>query len=313
VRLSHDPGKTHASFDDPNLVSRAGLVPVMALAGRAGLAALVREHVSAGGPCGVNADLKVLCLVAGMTAGADSFDDMDVLRHGAMQDLFGGVRAPSTLGSFLRSLTWGNVRQLDAVARRFLAALAAGTPLLPGSDVLAFIDMDSMQKRVYGHAKQGAGFGHTKIQGKALLVRGLNALAAVISTPLATPVVAATRLRGGSANSARGAASLAAEAISAARQAGCTGQLLFRIDSAYYSAAVLGAIRAGGRSSRSPCRCTARSVPRSPRSPSAPGRRSPTRGRSGMRTRAGSSPMPRSPRCPTRRSPRRKARRSLPG
>ncbi|HSR25378.1 MAG TPA: IS1380 family transposase, partial [Candidatus Eisenbacteria bacterium] len=181
-----------------------------------------------------------------MAAGADSIDDMDVLRHGAMPDLFGGVRAPSTLGSFLRSFTWGNVRQLDAVARRMLAELAAAAPLLPGGEVLAFIDMDSMQKRVYGHAKQGAGFGHTKIQGKALLVRGLNALAAVISTPLAAPVIAAARLRGGSANSARGAASLAAEAISAARQAGCTGQLLFRIDSAYYSAAVLGAIRAGG-------------------------------------------------------------------
>jgi hypothetical protein len=244
--LSHDPGKTHASFDDPNLVSRAGLVPVTALAERAGLAALVREHVSVGGPCGVNAEVKVPCLVAGMAAGAGSIDDMDVLRHGAMPDLFGGVRAPSTLGSFLRSFTWGNVRQLDAVARRMLAELAAAAPLLPGSDVLAFIDMDSMQKRVYGHAKQGAGFGHTKIQGKALLVRGLNALAAVISTPLAAPVIAATRLRGGSANSARGAASLAAEAISAARQAGCTGQLLFRIDSAYYSAAVLGAVRAGG-------------------------------------------------------------------
>ena len=125
MRLSHDPGKTHASFDDPNLVSRAGLVPVMALAERAGLAALVREHVSVGGPCGVNAELKVPCLVAGMAAGADSIDDMDVLRHGAMPDLFGGVRAPSTLGSFLRSFTWGNVRQLDAVARRMLAELAA--------------------------------------------------------------------------------------------------------------------------------------------------------------------------------------------
>ena len=61
----------------------------------------------------------------------------------------------------------------------------AGTPLLPGADVLAFMDMDSTQKRVYGHKKQGAGFGHTKIQGKSLLVRGLNALAAVVSTPLA--------------------------------------------------------------------------------------------------------------------------------
>ena len=246
MRLSHDPGKTHALFDDPNLVSRAGLVPVMALAERCGLAALARELVQIAAGTGVNADLKVGCLVAGMAAGADSIDDMDVLRHGAMGDLFGGVRAPSTLGSFLRSFTWGNVRQLDAVARRFLASLAAAAPLLPGGDVLAFLDMDSMQKRVYGYQKQGAGFGHTKIQGKALLVRGLNALAAVVSTPLAAPVIAAARLRGGSANSARGAASLAAEPISAARQAGCTGLLLFRIDSAYYSAAVLGAIRAGG-------------------------------------------------------------------
>jgi hypothetical protein len=246
VRLSHDPGKTHVSFDDPNLVSRAGLVPVLALAERAGLATLVREHVTAGGPCGVNAHLKISCLVAGMAAGADSIEDMAVLRHGAMAELFGGIRAPSTLGSFLRSFTRGNVRQLDAVGRRLLADLAGRAPLLPGGDVLAFTGMDSMQKRVYGHAKQGAGFGHTKIQGKALLVRGLNALAAVISTPLAAPVIGATRLRGGSAGSARGAASLAAEAISAARQAGCAGLLLFRIDSAYYSAAVLGAIRAGG-------------------------------------------------------------------
>ena len=112
----------------------------------------------------MNADLKIPGLVAGMAAGADSIDDMDVLRHGAMTEVFGGIRAPSTLGSFLRSFTWGNVRQLDAVARQFLGALAAGTPLLPGAGVLAFIDMDSMQKRVYGHAKQGAGFGHTKIQ-----------------------------------------------------------------------------------------------------------------------------------------------------
>jgi hypothetical protein len=260
--LSHDLRKTHASFDDPNLVSRAGLVPVMALAEKAGLADLVSEHVSAGGPCGVNAHLKVPCLVAGMAAGADSIDDLDVLRHGAMGELFGGIRAPSTLGSFLRSFTWGNVRQLEAVARRLLAELARQAPLLPGAGVLAFTGMDSMQKRIYGHAKQGAGFGHTKIQGKTVLVRGLNALAAVVSTPQASPVIAATRLRGGTANSARGAASLAAEAISAARLAGCTGQLVVRIDSAYYSAAVLGAIRRGGAcfSVTIPLRCDVRAA-----------------------------------------------------
>ena len=78
------------------------------------------------------------------------------------------------------------------------SAPAAGTPLLPGAGVLAFIDMDSTQKRVYGHKKEGARFGHTKIQGKSRAIRGLNALiAAVISTPLAAPVIAATRLRGG--------------------------------------------------------------------------------------------------------------------
>ena len=246
MRLLHSLAKTHASFDDPNLVSHAGLVPVMALAQRAGLAGLVAEHVRPGGECGVNAHLKVPCLVAGMAAGADSIDDMDLLRHGAMTALFGGVRAPSTLGSHLRSYTWGNVSQLEKAAREFLAELARRSPLLPGAGTLAFIGIDSMQKRVYGHGKQGARFGHTKIQGKSLLVRGLNALAAVISTPLSAPVIAATRLRGGNAASARGAASLAARAIGSARGCGCTGTILVRLDSAFYNAAVIGAIRGQG-------------------------------------------------------------------
>jgi hypothetical protein len=248
VRLLHSLARTHASFDDPNLVSRAGLVPVMALAQRAGLADLVDEHVRPGGPCGVNAFLKIPCLVAGMAAGADSIDDMNLLRHGAMPDLFGGIRAPSTLGSHLRSFTWGNVRQLEMVNRQLLAELARRAPLLPGKDVLAFIDIDAMQKRVYGHRKQGAAFGHTKIQGKSLLVRGLNALAAAISTPLGAPVIAAARLRGGNANSARGAAGFAAEAISTARAAGCTGRIVVRMDSAYYAAKVIAAISRAGAS-----------------------------------------------------------------
>ena len=123
---------------ESRVAGRAG--PVMALAERAGLAALVREHVGVGGPCEVNADLKAGCLVPGMAARADSIDDMDVLRHGAMPEVFGGIRAPSTLGPFLRLFTWGNVRQLDAVGRRLLAELAGRAPLLPGDDVLAFID-----------------------------------------------------------------------------------------------------------------------------------------------------------------------------
>jgi Transposase DDE domain group 1 len=246
VRLLHSLAKTHASFDDPNLVSHAGLVPVMALALRAGLGELAARHVRPGGECGVNAAVKVPCLVAGMAAGADSIDDMDLLRHGAMTSLFGGVRAPSTLGSHLRCYTWGNVAQLEKAGREFLVNLAARAPLLPGADVLAFVDLDSMQKRVYGHNKQGARFGHTKIQGKSLLVRGLNALAATITTPIAAPVIAATRLRGGNAASARGAASLAAQAIGTAREAGCTGIIVARMDSAFYNAAVIGAVRRQG-------------------------------------------------------------------
>ena len=246
MRLFHDPAKISASFDDPNLVSRAGLVPVMALAERAGLGGLVRRHVRITAKAGVYPDLKVACLVAGMAAGADSIDDMDLLRHGAMPDLFGGVRAPSTLGSFLRSFTWGNVRQLEKAGRELLAELARWAPLLPGARTLAFVDFDSMQRRVYGHHKQGAGFGHTKISGKTVLVRGLNALAATVSTPVAAPVIAATRLRGGSANSARGAASFAAGALAAARDAGCTGTIVARADSGFYCAAFAGACRRAG-------------------------------------------------------------------
>jgi hypothetical protein len=246
VQLLHGLAKIHVTFDDPNLVSGAGLIPVMALAQRAGLGGLVAEHVRVDRACGVNAHMKIPCLVGGMIAGADSIDDMDLLRHGAMPALFGGIRAPSTLGSFLRTFTWGNVLQLEKVSRLLLADLARRAPLLPGKDAVAFIDIDSMQKRVYGHKKQGAAFGHTKIQGKSLLVRGLNALAATISTPLAAPVIAGTRLRGGNAGSARGAASFATASVITARATGCSGLLVARADSAFYSAAFTGAVRAAG-------------------------------------------------------------------
>ena len=110
-----------------------------------------------------------------------------LLRHGALPVLFGDIRAPSTLGSFLRSFTWGNVLQLGKVHRQVLAELARRAPLLPGADVLAFIDIDSQQKRVYGHAKQGAAFGHTKIGGKGLLVRGPERAGRVGLSPAGRP------------------------------------------------------------------------------------------------------------------------------
>jgi DDE family transposase len=232
-------------FDDPNLLAHAGLTPLLALAGRAGLPGLL-TGTRAAGPCGANAVTKAMCLVAGMAAGADSIEDMDLLRDGAMETVFSGVRAPSTLGSFLRSFTWGNVRQLDKAHRGLTAALAADPRLLPGCGELAFIDVDSTQERVYGYRKEGAAFGHAKVQGKSLLFKGLSPLISVISTPLAAPVLGPVRLRGGSAGSARGAAGLAAEAIGAAREAGRTGRILARFDSAFYNSAVIMAIRRQG-------------------------------------------------------------------
>ena len=242
----HAAGKTRASFDDPHLVSHAGLVPAMRLAELVGLEELAAHHVRVTSEVGANAGVKVGSLIAGMIAGADDIDGMDLLRHGAIPATFGGIRAPSTLGSFLRAFNHGNVRQLAAVHRRVLAELAAHIPLLPGADALAFIDVDSTQKRVYGPAKQGAAFGHTKIASKSLTVRGLNALAATVCTPIAAPVITAARLRGGNAASTRGAAWLVAEAINTARAAKATGLIVVRADSAFYNGAVTTACRRNG-------------------------------------------------------------------
>jgi len=233
-----------AVFDDPNLVSCAGLAPVLALAERCGLAELVDGHVRLSAAGGVNAHLKVSALVAAMVAGADSISDADLLRHGGMGRLLRGVRAPSTLGTFLRSFTFGHVRQLDAVAARLLPELARHAPLLPGADQVAYVDIDDTVKATYGYAKQGAGYGYSG-------VKGLNALIATVSSPLCAPVIVASRLRKGGANSARGAARLVADALKTAKAAGAGGKdgsglVVLRADSAFYGYEVVAAARRAG-------------------------------------------------------------------
>jgi hypothetical protein len=203
------------------------LAPVLQLADRAGLHQLVERHLHIGKTGGVNAQLKVPALVGGMIAGADSIDDMDLLRHGGMSRLVEGVRAPSTLGTFLRSFTFGHVRQLDAVHSRLLINLARQAPLLPGADELAFVDVDDTLKQTYGYAKQGAGRGYTGIN-------GLNALIATVSTRSSAPVIAAARLRRGSINSGKGSAKLIGEALGTAKKSGASGLLVLRADSAFY-------------------------------------------------------------------------------
>jgi len=130
MRLAHTLGRTSVASDDPNLVSPGGLVPVLALAESVGLRDLADEHLTVPTDKGANAGLKVASLVAGMVAGADSIDDMALLRHGGMSRVFARAYAPSTLGSFLRTFTFGHVRQLDAIASRFLIAVAGLTRLL---------------------------------------------------------------------------------------------------------------------------------------------------------------------------------------
>jgi hypothetical protein len=215
---------------------------MLRLAERAGVHAAAQRWVrlpACAGSAAANAGAKITSVIAGMVAGADSIDDLGVIRHGALPGIFGGIRAPSTLGTFLRGFTWGNVRQLDAVARETLTGLSRQAPLLPGADSYAFLDVDSTINRVYGYAKQGADYGYTR-------VRGLHPLLATVSTPIATPVIAGTRLRRGSAGSAKGAASFVAEAITTARAAGATGVLLARMDSAFDNHAVVSTcLRAG--------------------------------------------------------------------
>src|SRR5690349_11934300 len=239
MRLSHARRAISVRFDDPNLVSCAGLVPVMALAHRCGLARLLAERLTIAARGGANAVAKVLALVAGMVCGADSIDDMDLLRHGGMGRLFTGIRAPSTLGTFLRLFTFGHVRQLDAVAAGLLTRLAVATPVLPDAEQVVFVDIDDTARRTYGYAKQGAGRGYTG-------VKGLNALLAVISTPLSAPLITATRLRKGSANSARGAAKLLADALATTRRAGASGLVIVRADSAYYGYDIVNTCRRAG-------------------------------------------------------------------
>ena len=161
MQLFHRSTSLSATFDNTNLVSSAGLVPAMALAVKTDLGELANRWLTLPGYFGANAGLKVTALIAGMVAGADSIDDMALLRHGVMKKLFVGTHAPSTLGSFLRAFTFGHVRQLDAAAWRWLVNVAVTTPSTTGIDEYALVDIDDSIKEVHAYQKQGSGFGYS--------------------------------------------------------------------------------------------------------------------------------------------------------
>lgn len=239
MQLSHTRPVVSATFDEPNLVSAAGLIPLMALARKAGLRELADERMSVPTDKGANAGLKLSSLVAGMAAGADSIDDMALLRHGGMGKVFSGAYAPSTLGSFLRSFAFGHVRQADAVASRVLLNLAEHTELLGRVEDsgTVLVDIDDTIVEVHGYQKQGAAFGYSG-------VRGLNAL---LATDQVAPVIAAQRLRKGSVGSPRGAARLATDTLALIRRSSLAGRnVLVRADSAFYSHVLVTAVLTAG-------------------------------------------------------------------
>ena len=164
---------------------------------------------------------------------------MGLLRHGGMNRVFTRAYAPSTLGSFLRAFTFGHVRQLDAVASRFLTRLAEQAPLLGGGEnEVALVDVDDTIIEVHGYAKQGAGFGYSG-------VRGLNALLATVTVSSSAPVIVAQRLRKGSCGSPRGVKRLVADALKTVA-ATTRGKVLVRADSAFYGRGLVSAsVRAG--------------------------------------------------------------------
>jgi len=246
VLLNHAPSAVSYTFDEDNLIASVGLVPLLRLAKSAALMDLAQGRLSVPTDKGANAGAKVASLVAGMASGADSIDDMDLLRHGGMASLFARVYAPSTLGSFLRKFTFGHVKQLDAIAARFLANLGQGAALLEvtgdaGAESMIFVDIDDTVIEVYSAAKQGAGIGY---QGS----RGLNALLATASTACSTPIIIGQRLRKGATHSARGAEKFLADALAtlARTPGGAGGQVVVRADSAYYAAKVAKAARTVG-------------------------------------------------------------------
>ena len=244
MKLSHGWDRGVAAFDDMNLVSCAGLVPVLELAEQTGLSELLDEHVRFTSELvksgAANPTPKLTSIIGGLLAGADSIGDLDVIRAGGTHRLFTAVYAPTTMGTLLREFTGGHVRQLQAVQSRHLLALADRTTVLDGIGERAFVDIDSLLRPEYGHAKQGASFGHTKIAGKQVLRRGLSPLATTISTPRAAPVVAGIRLRAGRAGSGRGAGSMVTEAVNIAKAAGAK-DILVRGDAANGSSAVISA------------------------------------------------------------------------
>jgi hypothetical protein len=230
------PDRSDVVFDDERVVVNAGVVLAVTLGRRLGLEALVDAALNLGGRPGAwRPGRKVLSLIHAMLLGADCIDDCDVLRAGRTEAVLGHrAMAPSTLGTFLRSFSFGHVRQLDRVLAQALGrAWRAGAG--PGKRRLV-IDVDSFVGEVHGHRKQGAGYGYTRKLG----------FHPILATRANTSEVLHVRLRKGAANTQRGALRFVDELIARVRRAGAAGQILLRADSGFWNTKVIARLREHG-------------------------------------------------------------------
>ncbi|MHB8247055.1 MAG: IS1380 family transposase [Acidimicrobiales bacterium] len=230
---SHSLDRISVTFDDEHAVANAGLIQPATLAQHLGLRELFDEYVDLGAGAGhANVGLKAMTLVHSALVGGDCIDDADAMRCASTAEVLGqAVRAPSTVGTFLRSFTFGHVSQLDRVFDESIRrAWAAGAG--PGDGPIT-IDVDSSICEVYGLAKQGARFGHTKVRGYHPLLASLAGIEEVLGV----------RLRGGNAHTTRGAASFLTQVFNRVRRAGATGPVVFRADSGFYNHKVTDACR----------------------------------------------------------------------
>ena len=227
-RSSHSLDRVKVRFDDDHAVADAGLILPATLAQHLGVEALTDELVGVGHRPG----RKLLTVVHALLAGGDCIDDADILRSGSTGKVLGHeVMAPSTIGTWLRQFTFGHVRQLDRLTEVVLTrSWAAGAG--PGDEALV-IDVDSTICEVHGYAKQGATYGYTR-------VRGYHPL---LATRADTGEILHTRMRKGSANSARGAQRFVRETIGRVRRAGAAGPVTLRADSAFWSNKVIRRVR----------------------------------------------------------------------
>jgi hypothetical protein len=233
----HGLDRVGVNFDDERLVANAGLIGPASLAQHLGLLALFDERVDLGdAPGRANVGHKAMTVIHSVLAAADSIDGCEVLRAGATAAVLGHeLRAPSTIGTFLRSFSWGHARQLDAVAGEALArAWQAGAgPADPAGPFT--IDLDSSIHETYGLQKEGGSrFGYTQ-------VRGYHPLYAIGGDD---GQVLHSRLRGGNCHTARGAVGFLTETFRRIRVAGVAGQQRVRADSGFYSVKVVRACQA---------------------------------------------------------------------